>query len=94
VTAKPADSNARADTPADDAFTDGIDDAGDFVAGHDRIGHIWKQSFLGDGVAVANAACLYLHPHLAAVGLWKFSFHQLQSTALLRNLDRSHFWHF
>jgi hypothetical protein len=74
IAAVPANADALANGPSVDAPAGGIDEANDLVARHARIMDVREQAFLRYAVAVADAAGLYLDPHLVGRGFRNVAF--------------------
>jgi hypothetical protein len=68
VAAVPAEADAVANLEDGDIGADGIDDSGDLVAGAAGILNAGPQAFLGEHVAVADAAGLDANAYLAGAG--------------------------
>jgi hypothetical protein len=93
MAAEPADTDTRPHRPADDAVADRVDHPSDFVPRHDRVGHGGKQPFLGDRIAVADAARLHFDAHFPRPCLRQLPLDQLEGAAFLSHLDSAHFRH-
>src|SRR3954451_19544013 len=71
-------------------FANGVDQARDLVSRHTRIHDPRPMSFLGQRIAVAQAASLHFHPHFALSRFTHLAFHQLKCTARTHHLHRTH----
>src|SRR4030095_10630477 len=68
VPSVPADSDAVALLPGEDALADGVQDARDLVARHARVLNAGEEPLLRQHVAVADAVRLDSHPDHAGTG--------------------------
>jgi hypothetical protein len=89
----PSDSGALAGFPVGNVSTDGVDAAGDFVAGNAWILNAGPMAFLYEDVAVADAAGFDFNPDLAAGGLGNVPFDEFEIAAGFVDLDSLHSQH-
>jgi hypothetical protein len=90
VASDPADSNALAFGPVGYAFSQGIDDTGDFMARHAGIDQTGEKTFLGEKIAVADAAGFDFHADLAWAGIGDGSLHNFDGAVGGGYLGYSH----
>ena len=82
VAAVPAEADALAELEERDVGADGVDDAGDLVAGDARdIGVPGHMAFLGERVAVADAAGLHANADMAGAGIGELLLDELKRSA-------------
>jgi hypothetical protein len=93
MSAMPADSDALAFFPMGDARAGLVYNSGDFVAGDARVLDTGEDAFLGDHVAVTDAAGLNLDSDLACAGLGDVALDHFKITARLWDDDCFHFCH-
>ncbi len=90
----PTDTDALAGGPTrGDVIADGVDHADDFMARHARVLDAGHVAFLGEGVAVADAAGLDLDPYGTRTGLGDGAFDELEWAARFGNLYGAHACH-
>ena len=77
----PAQAHALAGFEERHVGADGIDDAGDFMAGNARILDAGPMTQLGKRIAVANAAGLDANANLAGAGLGKLLLDEFECSA-------------
>src|SRR5262249_37050606 len=90
----PADADALADLPArGDVLAHGVQHADHLVPRDAREGDPGPRAFLGERVAVADAAGLHLDPHRAGPRVGDRALDELQRAAGAGNLYRAHVRH-
>jgi hypothetical protein len=77
VSAVPSDSDPLARPPSGDAAPDRINHSRHLVAGYPRVLNARITSFLGERIAVADAACLYPDADRACVRFRYLPFYHL-----------------
>jgi hypothetical protein len=81
VASVPAEADALAGLEKGDVGANGVDDAGDLVAGGAGILDAGPMAFFGERVAMADAAGVDANADLARTGLGEFFFYELERTA-------------
>jgi hypothetical protein len=76
--------------PSGNTLIDGVDDTSDLVSRHTRILYPRPQSFLGHGIAVADAASLNFDAHESSAGLRDFAFNDFKGPSRPSNLHDTH----
>ena len=89
----PADPHALADFPTFDTRAHGIDHTRNFMPWHARKLQAWPHAFLGQNVAVADAASLNLDEHMAFTRLGHLALDEFERGSRLPDFDRFHFAH-
>ena len=87
VAAVPAEADALAGLEERHVGADGVDDAGDFVAGDARVCDAGQEADLGERVAVADAAGLHADADVAGAGIGEFALNQFKGSARSGDLD-------
>jgi hypothetical protein len=82
----PTEADALAWFEERDIGADGVDNAGDFMAGYARVLNAGPKPELGEQIAVANAASLHANAYVAGAGLGELFFYKLKSAACGGNL--------
>jgi hypothetical protein len=93
VPAVPADADALAGFPADDAGADGVDHADQLMARDARVLNAGEQAVFGHRVAVADAAGVYLDPHGAGGWLGDIALDDFKGAFGMGDLDGTHLGH-
>ena len=93
VSAVPTDADPLALGPADDAGADRIDDSGDLMSRNSRVLNTREGPFLGQRVAMADAARLDLDAYPPGGRLRNLSFDKLKGTIRLSNMHDAHLRH-
>jgi hypothetical protein len=91
--AVPANADALSRLVLGDACAHGIHETHDFVAGHARILDSRPVTFLGQRIAVTNAAGLDFDPHLTGTRLGNFAFNDFKRSAGAGDLGSAHLGH-
>src|SRR5271163_1820303 len=78
MAAMPAEADALPGFEDGHVGADRVDDSGDLVAGDSGICETGPETFLGEHVAVADAACLDANADLAGAGLGEFFLDQFK----------------
>jgi hypothetical protein len=77
----PAETDALADFEDGNIGADGVQNAGNFMAGHARVLESRPHTFLGQRIAVTNAAGLHADANVAGAGIRKLLLDKLERSA-------------
>jgi hypothetical protein len=91
--AVPADADALSRLVLSHACAHGIHESRDFVAGHTRILDSRPVTFLGQRIAVANAAGLDFDPDVTGTRLGNVAFNDFKRSAGAGDLGSAHLGH-
>jgi len=91
MAAMPTDADSLTNCPRGDVRPHGIDPPCDFVTRHTRILKPGPETFFDQSIAVANAACLDLHAHLAGTRFGNVAFDEFPIATCFADLCCLHF---
>src|SRR6185312_2295753 len=89
VSAVPANTDTLSHCPLRNIGTDRVHLPDNFMPRHTGISDERKQTTYRDGIAVADTACLYPHPHFASLRFRDFARNLLQRRARFFDLNIS-----